>query len=328
MEGHEFESRSLHLKPERKGDFPIEERVLRPYRWPKHCWAWNLRKQWLPSWMVVPHFTKRGAFWCRYFGKRGTKKSFLVKAKVPNFPHIFTSIPKTKKSPIFFSRSISTAEHKMRHLFLLDSPAAKNCATKSKKAAEKGAAFWIPRHFRLGGIASPYHGLAQQLSYNLPVIWNDCSSIWRVLGDPLLYSIVPIFCQPFLGVNCRQTLLVLRFIILTLILNVRSSVTCCTSVSRQSLHRWQGIHCMLPWSAPQMKLEDLRWSTQFPLLDQTLPQRCPSQVPENDVSKLLYTNVFPPDRLTVFRINFAFIRIVIFPFLSAKYCFRMKLIFL
>ena len=37
----EFESRSLHLKPEtklrRKGGFLVVERVLRPYRWPRRC---------------------------------------------------------------------------------------------------------------------------------------------------------------------------------------------------------------------------------------------------------------------------------------------------
>ena len=40
--GREFESRSLHLKPETKlregkGGFLVVERVLRPYDWPRHC---------------------------------------------------------------------------------------------------------------------------------------------------------------------------------------------------------------------------------------------------------------------------------------------------
>ena len=48
--GHEFESRSFRLKPEAKllwgkGLFLIVKRVLRPYRWPRHCWAYNLHKQ-------------------------------------------------------------------------------------------------------------------------------------------------------------------------------------------------------------------------------------------------------------------------------------------
>ena len=47
--GREFESWSLHLRPEtklrEKGGFLVVERVLRPYRWPRHCWALNPQKQ-------------------------------------------------------------------------------------------------------------------------------------------------------------------------------------------------------------------------------------------------------------------------------------------
>ena len=34
----------------RKGGFLVVERVLRPYRWPRHCWALNLQKQKRACW--------------------------------------------------------------------------------------------------------------------------------------------------------------------------------------------------------------------------------------------------------------------------------------